>query len=104
PGWARPPPIARRLHSRRALPRGARARARTRGCRGGLRPPAAGSLRSAGAEFGHWARAFHLHRAAGRSVIHLRARVHFGDAVVVSRIATGPAPPHARGLGALTAC
>src|SRR2546425_4217963 len=73
---------------------------RTRGGRGGPRPPASGCLRSARAESGHGPRAFHLHGAAGRPVIHPRARVELGDAVVVARIAARSAAPHARGLGA----
>src|SRR2546428_12012090 len=73
---------------------------RTGGVRGGPRPPASGFLRSARAESGHGPRAFHLHGAAGRPVIHPRARVELGDAVVVARIAARSAAPHARGLRA----
>src|SRR5438552_16185209 len=73
---------------------------RTRGVRGGPRPPASGFLRSARAESGHGPRAFHLHGAAWRPVIHPRARVELGNAVVVARIAARSAAPPARGLGA----
>src|SRR5204862_6153875 len=97
-------PTRRRLRCRLVPLPTARSKLQTRGWRGGPLPPAPGLLRSAGAEYGHGASAFHLHGAAGRAVIDLRARVELGDAVVVAKIRPGPAPPHARGLGARTAC
>src|SRR2546430_4006696 len=90
-------PTWRRFRFRRGPLPTTRARLRTRGCRGGPRPPAPGLLRSAGAEYGHGASAFHLHGAAGRAGIDLRARVGLRDPVVVAQIRPRPPPPHAPG-------
>src|SRR5437879_12101693 len=73
---------------------------RTPGVRGGPRPAASAFLRSARAESGHGPRAFHLHGAARRPVIHPRARVQLRDAVVVARIGARSTAPRARSLGA----
>src|SRR2546422_10270612 len=103
PASARRPPSRRLPHSRPGRPRAARAMSRTRGSRGGPRLGVAGALRSGRAEDRHGARAFHLHGAAGRMVIHLRALVQLGDAAVVAEIAAGPAAPDAPGFGAAAA-
>src|SRR2546430_4401907 len=85
-------PTWRRFRFRRGPLPTTRARLRTRGCRGGPRPPAPGLLRSAGAEYGHGASAFHLQGAAGRAVINLWARVELGDAGVGGKSPPAPSP------------
>src|SRR2546426_3581861 len=64
------------------------------------RPRAVGSLCSGAAEGGERTRAFHFHGAAGRAVVHPRARVHFGDGVVVAGVGPRTTSPHASSLGA----
>src|SRR2546430_9500181 len=94
---ARQPPPRRRLRSARALLPTARATPRPREFRGGRAPAAARSLRSAGAEKGQGASAFHFHGAAGRPIIHLRARVQLGAKVVVCPIAPPATSPYPGG-------
>src|SRR2546428_8245874 len=99
---ARQPPTRRRLRSARALLPTARATPRPREFRGGRAPAPARSLRSAGAENGQGASAFHFHGAAGGPVIHLRAPAPLGDGVRVGRNSTLCTPPSPRRLCAGT--